>query len=121
MTAATDSAALGARLADLWSAERCDWHIDFEAGDPPQWVLTLEWTQEYGNDHQADWVTFHWLFYGETVEDALTDAAEWCEGLVPFERCGACDGDGEYGLVGTCGACGGSGLAHPEAATRGEH
>lgn len=113
-----ERADLGMVLEYLWWDERCSWHIDFDgsAGSSEPWTVILEWTQEYNNPHQADWVTYTWQFYGATVDEALADAIAWCEGLVPFERCGACDGDGEYtsgSTVVACEDCGGTGLANP--------
>lgn len=105
------SADLGVKLDDLWGDETCAWHIDF--GDE-EWAVVLEWTQEGRNEHNAEWVTFVWQFYGVTVEAALTEAITWCEALLPFERCSACDGEGSYGPVAVpkvCEDCGGTGLA----------
>lgn len=78
---------LGAQLADLWSDERCAWHIDFDerAGSTLPWILSLEWTQEYGNPHGADWATYTWQVYGETVDEALAGAVEWCAQLRALE------------------------------------
>lgn len=107
---------LGAKLDKLWDAERCTWHIDFSADTVTDyaWVLTLEWVQEHGTEHGADWVTFAWLFYGATVEEAVGIAIDWCEGLLPFERCWECDGEGAYGYPEdrkVCPDCEGSGLS----------
>lgn len=115
------SADLGVTLDDLWSDEGCSWHFDFDggAGTISPWQLTLEWTQEYGNEHHADWTTHYWQFYGVTVEEALTEAIAWCEALLPFERCGACDGTGAYGPLDgrvVCEDCEGTGLANREVA-----
>lgn len=119
MTIETPKAAadLGVKLADLWCDEWCRWHVEFDgaAGNPWPWVAILEWGDEYDTPHHADWVTYTWRFSSETAEGALSDAVEWCEGLLPFKRCGECGGDGEYGVKGalvTCEQCGGSGLAH---------
>lgn len=116
------SADLGIRLSDLWYAERCGWHINFDGGahSDNAFIVELEWTQEHDNAHQADWITYTWQFYGDTAEEALRDAVEWCEGLVPFEQCGACGGEGEYNTSAgraTCEECAGSGLAHHPAAS----
>lgn len=77
---------LGIRLSDTWLAEQASWHVDFDEGAHVSWPWTvvLEWTSERDNPHHADWVTYTWQFYGETVERALTEAVEWCEAVAAF-------------------------------------
>lgn len=106
------------RLSELWDDEGCVWSLVFDAAmygatEPGSWLLELEWTQEYGNVHQADWVTFVWQFYGDSPELCVAEAVRWCEGLLPFAPCRECDGEGHYGLDGEipCEACDGTGLA----------
>lgn len=111
----SDDTDLGIVIADLWNDEGCNWHIDFDsgAGATAPWIVILEWTQEYGNAHGADRVTFTWQFYGATVDEALRDAAGWCEALAPWARCAACGGDGVYNSLSgrtICDECNGSGL-----------
>lgn len=79
---------LASRLCELWSAERCDWTLNFDEpryGNKGCWTLSLEWTQEYDNPHGADWSTHTWEFsalVGEGGPEAvLRDAVEWCEAL----------------------------------------
>lgn len=103
----------GEVLNDLWSAERCTWRIEHHGGSGP-WVVLLEWTQEYDNTHDADWVTFTWQFYGDTVDEALAGAVGWCERLWPWRRCDACDGLGWCGRMldrKPCDECRQTGLA----------
>ena len=109
---------LGADISDLWCDEGCSWHVDYDAGagSASPWLVVLEWVQEGGLPYHRDveWVTWTWQFYGDTVDEALGDAAEWCWALVPWRRCEACDGAGEYGMKGgkvRCDECDGSGLA----------
>jgi hypothetical protein len=113
---------LGIKLSDLWSAEQCRWHVDFDggAGTSDPWNVVLEWSDEHAGLHHADWVTSTWYFYGATVEEALSGAVEWCEGLLPFERCPGCDGEGDRWGGRACPDCGGSGLAHNDIGTRPE-
>lgn len=90
-----DSRTLADLLAELWSDERCDWRVEhhgvpWNKTDDP-FIVVLEWTQEYGNDHGADWTTFTWQFHGSSVEDALEIAVEWCEELAPWASCDECD------------------------------
>lgn len=113
-----DLSAYGDDLSDLWSDERCVWRIDYEAGGwgSPKvtpWVVVLEWTQEYGNPHQAEWASFTWLFYGDTIEESLAAAVEWCRDLLPWAPCGECDGKGSWNGT-LCADCQGSGLANPQ-------
>lgn len=84
---------LAVRLSELWSDERCDWTLRFDApsyGNKGCWMLTLEWTQEYGTDHQADWTTYHWEFYAHEGEggpdDVLRQAVDWCADLATFRE-----------------------------------
>jgi hypothetical protein len=104
-------------LSDLWYDERCEVKVDFDesAGSTWPWTISLTWVSEHDNPHQAEWAQYAWLFYGTTLDEALTEALEWAKRLVPFERCGACDGRGSYGILDKpviCPECGGSGLAH---------
>lgn len=110
----------GEVLNDLWSAERCAWRIEHHGGDGA-WVVLLEWTQEYDNPHHADWVTFTWQFYGDTVDEALSDAVKWCEELWPWRRCDACDGLGWWGRMPDrkpCDECHQTGLASASVTAR---
>lgn len=123
-TVTLTTSALAVRLEQLWSEERCDWRIEFERSsygriEESIWTLTLEWTQEGGSPHRADWTTYHWQFYALISEggpeDVLLQAVEWCEALLPFAECDACGGDGTYGKGGevvTCEECDGTGLAN---------
>ena len=106
---ATDCAIV---IADLWSDERCVWHIDFEgsAGTSDPWTVVLEWTQEYDTQHGAEWSTHTWLFYGATPAEVLTEASAWCQELEPWRRCPECDGCGEWNGE-RCADCDGTGLA----------
>lgn len=108
-----ESVSLGDTISDLWSDERCAWHVDYDdsAGCDDPWLAVLEWTQEYGNPHSADWVTYTWQFYGHAIEEALREAASWCEGLIPFAPCRECDGLGGWQGK-TCSDCNGTGLAN---------
>lgn len=114
MTAEPVASDLGADLSDLWSAETCGWHVDYDggAGSVWPWTVILEWSSERGNPHSADWVTYTWQFYGETIDRALSEAVEWCEGLVPWEPCGECDGTGSWNGRDPCGDCQATGLAN---------
>lgn len=97
-------------LQELWSAELCDIKVEYHEG----WEVHLVWVSEWDNPHQADWAEYTWEFYGDTIDETLTLALEWAKALVPFERCGACDGRGWYGSVTemVCEECTGTGLAH---------
>lgn len=106
----------GDRIAELWSDERCDWHLAHEYGyygNPSTWRVDLEWTQEWNNPHQADWATFVWAFYGDTSHEAMAGAVKWLEELLPWKRCDACGGEGDHHQE-ACADCGGSGLAEPQ-------
>lgn len=92
MSEAPTTNELATRLSELWDAERATWTLRF---DPPMyssltgsWCLLLEWTQERGNNHHADWCTHTWEFYVYTPEEgpevALAEAVAWCEALVPW-------------------------------------
>lgn len=107
-----DSRELGEVLSDLWSAELCSFKVEYHAGMTP-WVVLLEWTSEYGNDHHAEWTTYTWQFYGDSVTEALYEAVAWCEGLLPWEPCRECDGNGEWNGE-RCDDCDGTGLANAE-------
>lgn len=99
-------------LQELWCAEHCDIKVDYRE---VEWVVDLVWVSEWGNPHNADWAEYTWEFYGETIDEALTAALEWAKALIPFERCGACDGKGSYGGLGdpiVCEECTGTGLAN---------
>lgn len=104
---------LGIRLTDTWDDEYCLWHIDFDGGADVAWPWTvvLEWMSESGNPHHADWVTYRWQFYGYTVDAALMEAVEWCDGLLPWAKCPECDGNGAWNGV-ECPDCKGTGLAN---------
>ena len=118
MSNANESADLGVVISDTWSDEYCTWHVDFDsgAGTSEPWIVVLEWMSESGNPHHADWVTYCWQFYGETIDAALRDTVGWIEELAAWERCAACDGSGSWRADGApCDECGGSGLAAVEA------
>lgn len=85
----------GADLSDLWDAEVCSWRIEHRPGHLP-WTVLLEWTDEHDGRHDALWTTFTWEFYGDTVDEALSGAVEWCWELAPWRRCDACGGEGRY-------------------------
>lgn len=91
----------------LWSDEGCAWRVELHDGK--YWTVVLEWVTDRTYTHDADWVTFTWEFYADTIDEALTDAAEWCQRLAPWRRCAACDGRGEWN-GNRCDECVGSGL-----------
>ena len=95
------------RITELWSDERCDWSVRFDDGK--WWYVVLEWTDERAYTHAADWVTYTWEFYDESLTVALGDAVAWLEKLAPWRRCMACDGRGEWN-GNRCDECDGSGL-----------
>lgn len=114
------STALADRVSELWSDERCVWRMEFDLAAPADspWTVDLEWTDERDAPHEAEWATYIWRFGGETPEVALAETVAWLERLLPFERCGACDGAGAYGLADSrsvCDECCGSGLANEAA------
>lgn len=86
---------LATRLSELWDAERCDWTLRFDAPsaydkrDRGSWCLLLEWTQERGNSHHADWSTHTWEFWAYVADDegpeaAFVEAVKFCEELLPW-------------------------------------
>ena len=103
-------------LRELWSDEHCGVSIRFEDNGCDPWCLMLTWVQEYGNLHGADWCEFTWQFYGENIEECAIEAIDWCRGLLPFEACHACDGQGWYNSAPSvrtqCDECDGMGLAN---------
>lgn len=114
-------------LEGLWFDEGCSINLRFEDNDCEQWCLMLTWASDSGNPHGADWAEYTWQFYGSTPEESLTDAIEWCRGLLPFEACHACDGrgwyfmstrDAEAGIQTQCDECDGSGLARAAVAEK---
>ena len=81
---ATAMSGLALRLAEVWNEERCDWRLLYEDpfyGIPPSWQVILTWTDEHTYTHGADYVTYDWISYGETAEEALLGAVEWAEAL----------------------------------------
>lgn len=114
MTETLTAPTAGERIAELWDAERCTWHIEYHGSrwspttDP--YVVLLEWTQESGNEHHADWVTWTWQFYGSSAEEAMTEALRFCEELAPWAPCGECDGRGAWNGQ-PCPTCATTGLA----------
>lgn len=126
MTTIAQTTGLMNELHELWDGEGLEVHIGFDepyfASEEP-WHVTLEWTTESGNPHQADWARYTWQFYGETPEESITAAIDWARSLLPFEQCHTCDGRGFYhyrSLPHSCDTCDGTGLAHPELSQRHE-
>lgn len=111
------------RLSELWSEERCSWELHYEPsfyGSPATFRLDLEWVTDRDTPHLADWTAYTWQFYADTADEAIADALAFCEGLLPFKPCGACDGVGWYGLPDSptsCEDCAGTGLHSIEAAS----
>lgn len=108
------SAELAERIDALWSDERCEWKAVYErsmGSDGGWWNVYLEWTSEYGNPHEANWVTYTWQFYDRTAEAAMTEAVAWLEALAPWEPCRECDGQGVWNGV-ACPDCHMTGLAN---------
>lgn len=76
-------------IGELWCAERCneDYHYEPSSyGNSHAHIFTLEWTDEYDSRHQADYTTYSWQFYGDTFEEAVVAAAQWCQALAPLAK-----------------------------------
>lgn len=99
-------------LNNLWADEGCSWSADHTGygRDKGEWCLTLSWNTDSLYILEADWVTLDWHFYGDTIGEALNDAAWWCVDLAPWEPCPECDGRGEWQGV-PCDRCATSGLS----------
>lgn len=106
---------LAARVGELWDAEWASAEFRYEPamfGHGPSWTVSLEWTSERGNPHGADWATYQWAFYADTLAEALADAVDWLEQLAPWRRCAPCGGEGDEHQA-ACDVCHGTGLHQP--------
>lgn len=104
-----------ATIIRLWSGEYCQTEITTTDPDGP--VVALKWADDHHGYHQADWAEFTWQFYGDTLAEAIKNAANWCAELAIWEPCPDCDGTGQFTpshdlAPWDCHECGGSGLAH---------